>query len=230
MNTLSPVDTQNLIRKGLRNGQPSIPLKKLAEVLAGANTCYQQLLLSVRYQPVQRGFDLNGWQAEHQPGVAALADYLQAHYPCRRVQQEVWLPEVLLPGGFLLTGKADVVAILEDGGVIVADFKTGGWRSESHWFQCVLAAKVLVKAGHGNYVAAVVRQYRGQEPEVEGDVSKFLGASQLALMKRVLNLLAVETVQTTPTLTNCRFCDFRSVCGDAVLEPEVVAVAIDDLL
>lgn len=231
MKTLTPVETQNLTRKWQRNGKPSISVKKLAEVLAGTNTCLQQFALAVYYEPPSdRAFDLNGWQAEHQPGVAALADYLQTHYPCEQVQQEVWLPEIALPGGFLLKGKADVVACLADGGLIVGDFKTGSWKSESHWLQCALAARSLLKAGLGTYVAGVVRQYLGQEPEVEPDISKFLGESQIALMKRVLNVLEVEMVQTTPTWTNCRFCDFKSACGDAVLEPQVVPVAIDDLL
>ena len=228
---LTTIDTHTLTRKGRFNGKTVIPLKRLAEVLSGVNTCLQQFALSVHYQspPSDRAFDGNGWQAEHQPGVAALGDFLRERYACKRVHQEEYLPEFVLPDGFVLMGRADVVAFLEDGGVVVGDFKTGGWKSEAHWFQCALAAQGLVKAGKGTYVKAIVRQYSGQAPEVEPDITRFLGASQAAFMRRVLNVLQAEIVQTTPTWTNCRFCDFKGVCGDAVLEPPVVTGTIEDL-
>jgi hypothetical protein len=228
MNMLTTIDTCALTRKGQFNGKTTIPLKKLAEVLAGENTCLQRFALSVYYQSPS-AFDALGWQAEHQPGVTALGDFLRERYACKRVNQEEYLPEFQLPDGFVLKGKADVVAFLEDGGVIVGDFKTGTWKSEAHWFQCALAAQGLVQAGKGSYVKAIVRQYLGQVPEVEPDISRFLGASQAALMRRVLNAVRAEWVQTTPTWTNCRFCDFKGVCGDAVLEPPMVTGTIEDL-
>jgi hypothetical protein len=154
-------------------------------------------------------FDLDGWLAEHQPGVDRLAEFVKANFSCKSVQQEVWLPEITLSDSIWLTGKADVVGFLKDGGIIVGDFKTGTYKSDAHWVQCAVAARSLVKSGKGTHVAAVIRQYKGSEPEVETTIGNILGQSQMNLVKKVLAMLEAGQVDPTATLSNCKFCDFR---------------------
>ena len=138
------------------------------------------------------------------------------------------MPEIALSPHIHLTGKADVVGVLEDGGIIVGDYKTGTYQADAHWIQCAIAARSLVKAGKGEYVAAVVRQYKGSEPEVETTIGNVFGQSQMALVKKLLAALEEGQVDPTATLSNCKFCDFRSCCYEAVLEPEVVESSVED--
>jgi hypothetical protein len=214
--------------KGARPGSRSLPLKKMSEYLAGGNTCLLSLDASTRYKAESSDFDLKGWLAEHQPGVDALADFIKANFPCRAVKQEIWLPEIALTPTIHLSGKADVVGYLEDGGIVVGDFKTGTWESDAHWIQCALAARSLVKDGQGQYIAAVVRQYQGKVPEVEDTIGNILGASQIDLVKKVLATLDAGEAEPTSTLSNCKFCDFRKYCSEAVLEPKIVESSVED--
>lgn len=214
--------------KGTPPGSRSLPVKKLSECLAGANTCILSLDAATRYKPESSGFDQKGWLAEHQPGVASLADFIKETFPCRSVQQEVWLPSIALTRTIYLSGKADVVGYLKDGGIVVGDFKTGTWKTDAHWIQCALAAQSLVTKGKGRYIAAVVRQYKGSAPEVEKTVGNMIGSSQMELVKKLLAILESGEAEPTATLSNCQFCDFRKRCSEAALEPEIVESSVED--
>lgn len=213
--------------KGSRPGSRSLPVKKLSEYLAGGNTCILSLDAATRYT-ASSDFDLKGWLAEHQPGVDALADFIKATFPCKAVKQEIWLPEIALTATIHLSGKADVVGYLEDGGIVVGDFKTGTWESDAHWIQCALAAQSLVKAGQGQYIAAVVRQYQKKTPEVEDTIGNILGSSQRDLVNKVLAILESGEAEPTATLSNCKFCDFQKDCSEAVLKPKIVESSVED--
>lgn len=213
---------------GSRPGSHSLPVKKLSEYLAGGNTCILSLDAATRYKAESSDFNLKGWQAEHQPGVDDLADFIKATFPCKAVKQEIWLPEIALIPTIHLSGKADVVGYLEDAGIVVGDFKTGTWESDAHWIQCALAARSLVKDGQGQYIAAVVRQYQGKVPEVENTIGNILGSSQMQLVKKILAILESGEAEPTATLSNCKFCDFRKCCSEAVLEPKIVESSVED--
>jgi hypothetical protein len=91
-----------------------------------------------------------------------------------------------------------------------------------------LAARSLVKDSQGRYIAAVVRQYQGKVPEVEDTIGNILGPSQMDLVKKVLATLDSGEAEPTATLSNCKFCDFRKYCSEAVLEPKIVESSVED--
>lgn len=149
-----------------------------------------------------------------QKGRVAIMHFWQA---CRANVPDVLEVEkdfTLILGQHSIKGKIDRIDRLDDGSVMVLDYKTGSTKEkleaedkeQLHLYQVALEERGI-KVGRMAYIYVLDWQMREVEPLV--------GAKREAFLEKltgVMDSILLSDFKATPEPNVCRFCDFRHIC------------------
>ena len=205
----------------------------LAKAATFENSCDLSMWMATRYKSNKNDDSFSKWQLEHTSVLNKLNIYLQTEYPNGKIHMECPTQKIPLHGN-VLYGTPDAIVELSNGNLLIADAKSGK-KSQSHWIQCGIYGVMLQAAAwsknkpipkifgyalcYGDVESGNSDRQNKQFLTITGD-----NASDEVLpestRQRIRNILRVSSKpampEAKPSSNNCRYCDWKLGCPNAI--------------
>ena len=236
----------NLFKRKAR-GYECLGPSVVAKAATFENSCDLSLWMATRYKAPRNDTSFSKWQLEHTSVLNKLNTRLKTKYQDAKTFMELPLQKIPLHGNTLF-GTPDAVVEFPDGGLLVADAKSGK-KSQSHWIQCGIYGVMLQAVAwskkkpipkiigfalcYGDENSSKSDKENKQFLTITGDnaTDEVLPEST---KKRIRNILRVSSAtdmpDAKPSANNCRYCEWKLGCPKAIATSHEVTADASHLL
>ena len=220
----------------------------IAEATSFSNTCELACWTALRFKPPTDEKFLAEWRIKHTSVLNALTFNLEKKYPSSQLDLELPLKSVNLFGTKVF-GCPDLIRRSPEGKIFIYDAKSGKKRD---WHMVQVGLYGILLQGSARAEGKIIPEIEGfglyygnpkknigvleDDPgyifiEGKNAFEKVLPNPIRQKIKKVLTRAAnKEMPKPSPSISNCRYCKFRSGCGDAYKENKAHLVDSSDLL
>ena len=222
----------NLFKRKAR-GYECLGPSVVAKAATFEYSCDLSLWMATRYKAPRNDTSFSKWQLEHTSVLNKLNTRLKTKYQDAKTLMELPLQKIPLHGNTLF-GTPDAVVEFPDGGLLIADAKSGK-KNQSHWIQCGIYGVMLRAAAwsknkpipnlfgfalcYGDIESSNSDNQDKQFLLITGDnaLDEVLPEPTKERIRNILKVSgAAEIPDANPSSNNCRYCDWKLGCPNAI--------------